>query len=265
MVDFGRSRTGVRLRDLITAATRRRRTARGLDPCVGLARRPRATGSSARVTSTSWCSPIGASCCARPASSPAGRAGGVFERSAARATRRSRSDRHARAAATAARMLARAPAEPPRVDVRGASSPTRPARDRARRGRAPTEARRMSCRDRDRRRHHRRARVRGRRATAVPRARSYREFPQHFPQPGLGRARRRRHLARSRVETLAEVAARARGRRRDGRRDRHHEPARDRRGLGPAHRPARGTARSCGRTGAPRRAATRCAPPATSR
>ena len=119
-------------------------------------------------------------------------------------------------------------------------------------------------RDRDRRGHHRRARVRGRRATARRAHASYREFPQHFPQPGWVE-----HDAddiwRVTVETLAEVARRARRRGRDGRRDRHHQPARDGRRVGPAHRRARGTARSCGRTGAPRRAATSCATRATSR
>ena len=40
---------------------------------------------------------------------------------------------------------------------------------------------------------------------------------------------------------------------------RHHEPARDRRGLGRAHRRSRCTTRSCGRTAAPPRAATSCA------
>ena len=39
-------------------------------------------------------------------------------------------------------------------------------------------------RPRDRRRHHRRAHVRGRRATGAPGAFAYREFPQHFPRPG---------------------------------------------------------------------------------
>ena len=46
---------------------------------------------------------------------------------------------------------------------------------------------------------------------------------------------------------------------------RHHEPARDDRGVGPRDRPADRARPSCGRTGAPRRNATRCAPPATRR
>ena len=70
-----------------------------------------------------------------------------------------------------------------------------------------------------------------------PRARSYREFPQHFPQPGWVE-----HDAddiwRVTLETLGRGRGRARGRGRDRRRDRHHQPARDRRGVGPAHRPA---------------------------
>ena len=74
--------------------------------------------------------------------------------------------------------------------------------------------------------------VRRRRPTGCPRASSYREFPQHFPQPGWVE-----HDAddiwRVTLETLGEVAARARRRGRDRRRDRHHEPARDGRRLGP--------------------------------
>ena len=75
--------------------------------------------------------------------------------------------------------------------------------------------------------------------------------PPALPAAGLGRARRRRDLARGRAHTLAEVATALR-RPAAGRRDRHHQPARDGRGLGPAHRPAAATARSSGRTGAPR-------------
>ena len=121
----------------------------------------------------------------------------------------------------------------------------------------------MASRPRDRRRHHRRAHGRRRPSTGAPVAFAYREFPQHFPRPGW-------------VEHDAdEIWARgARHARRGGRRarrrrpvagDRHHQPARDGRRVGPRDRPTPCTARSCGRTGAPRRAATSCAPPATSR
>ena len=80
--------------------------------------------------------------------------------------------------------------------------------------------------DRDRRGHHRRARVRRRRARARRSALAYREFPQHFPQPGWVE-----HDAddiwRVTLETLAEVVSRS-TRRARRRRDRDHEPARDR-------------------------------------
>ena len=56
--------------------------------------------------------------------------------------------------------------------------------------------------------------------------------------------------------TLAELVGDAR---RARRRHRHHRPAGDGRGVGPPHRPARCTAPSCGRTGAPPPAATRSA------
>ena len=57
-----------------------------------------------------------------------------------------------------------------------------------------------------------------------------------LPSPGLGRARRRRDLAPVRA-TLDEVASRLADGRRAAERRRHHQPARDRRGLGPAERP----------------------------
>ena len=91
---------------------------------------------------------------------------------------------------------------------------------------------------------------------------AYREFPQHFPRPGWVE-----HDAddiwRAVHDTLAEVVARSR--RPHRRRDRHHRPARDGRRVGPVHRSAAATAPSCGRTAAPRRAATTCAWPASSR
>ena len=63
---------------------------------------------------------------------------------------------------------------------------------------------------------------------------SYREFTQHFPGPGLGRARRGRDLGRGRHHD-----GRADGLgRRARRRHRHHRPAGDDRGLGPPHRRA---------------------------
>ena len=75
-----------------------------------------------------------------------------------------------------------------------------------------TRARRCASRpshdvcDRDRRGHVRRARRSRSTSSGKPRARSYREFPQHFPQPGWVE-----HDAddiwRVTVETLAEVAA----------------------------------------------------------
>ena len=87
--------------------------------------------------------------------------------------------------------------------------------------------------------------------------RAYREFAQHFPRPGLGRARRGRDLGGD-----------AGGRRRGARRRRSRGRASWRRSGSPTSarrcacgipRPAsRCTARSCGRTGAPRRAATSC-------
>ena len=80
-----------------------------------------------------------------------------------------------------------------------------------------------------------------------PHARAYREFPQHFPQPGWVE-----HDAddiwRVTLETLAEVGRAGRARRRD----RDHQPARDGDRVGPSRRARHATARSCGRTAAPR-------------
>ena len=65
--------------------------------------------------------------------------------------------------------------------------------------------------------------------------RGYREIRQHFPQPGLGRARPRGDLGeRPRYRRGGARRRRHRGRR--ARRDRDHEPARDDRRLGAAHR-----------------------------
>ena len=88
----------------------------------------------------------------------------------------------------------------------------------------------------DRRRHH------GVRAFAVdehgtPIGWSYREFPQHFPQPGWVE-HDPDEIWTATLETLAEVQSQARRRRALGRRDRHHQPARDGGRVGPAHGPA---------------------------
>ena len=67
-----------------------------------------------------------------------------------------------------------------------------------------------------------------------PRGWSYREFTQHFPEPG-----RVEHDA-AEIWTVRAGDARGAPRRArpTDRRDRDHEPARDRRGVGPAHGPA---------------------------
>ena len=118
------------------------------------------------------------------------------------------------------------------VDAATAALAARARRRDARRSAPAPAATSHGRRDRDRRRHDRRAHVRGRRARRARARASYREFPQHFPQPGWVE-----HDAddiwRVTLETLAEVAARARRRGRDRRRDRHHEPARDGRRVGP--------------------------------
>ena len=92
--------------------------------------------------------------------------------------------------------------------------------------------------------------------------RAYSEFEQHFPRPGLGRARRGRDLG-------GDPAGRRRGdrrrrdRRRRARRDRDRQPARDGGRLGPRRAASRSTGRWSGRTAAPPSAARSCAPPAT--
>ena len=103
---------------------------------------------------------------------------------------------------------------------------------------------------------------------AEPIGRAYREFTQHFPEPGLGRARRARDLggdARGRGRGARRRRVGSRGARGGG----HHQPARDRVRVGPGHRRAaaqrdrlagpphgralrraargRGTSRSCAR------------------
>ena len=88
-------------------------------------------------------------------------------------------------------------------------------------------------------------------STAGRATRSYREFPQYFPRPGWVE-HDADEIWSATLATLAEVAAWADRRGRDDRRDRHHQPARDRRRVGPRARAGRGTGRSCGRTGAPR-------------
>ena len=96
------------------------------------------------------------------------------------------------------------------------------------------------------------------------RGRAYSEFRQHFPRPGLGRARRERDLGGDQAGRLA------RARRREGRpgaaSTRSGSPTSARPSSPGTRRPAsRSTTRSSGRTGAPRRAATSCARPGTSR
>ncbi len=86
------------------------------------------------------------------------------------------------------------------------------------------------------------------------------EFPQIFPQPGLGRARPEGDLGdRSRRWPPRRCAERGHRRRRH-RRDRHHQPARDDGALGPRHRRSRCATPSSGRTGARRPCATDCRP-----
>ena len=136
---------------------------------------------------------------------------------------------------------------------------------RAARGRPTTRRSKPSdVRHRDRRGHDRRPR-RSRSTTTARRERaSYREFPQHFPAAGLGRARRRRHLARHRRD--ARRGRRPRSTRRARRSPRSASPTSARPSWCGTGAPAgRVTARSCGRTGAPPRGATSCARPGTSR
>ena len=93
---------------------------------------------------------------------------------------------------------------------------------------------------------------------------AYAEFEQHFPRPGWVE-----HDADEIWSVTNAVARRAlddaglrAGR---ARRGRNHQPARDRVRLGPRATGGRCTGRSSGRTGAARPAATRCAPPGSSR
>ena len=94
--------------------------------------------------------------------------------------------------------------------------------------------------------------------------RAYREFAQHFPQPGWVEHdaaeiwQVTREVAGEALDDAGVAAGRAHGRR-------DHEPARDGLRLGPGRPASRCTARSSGRTAAPPRAATSCARRATSR
>ena len=93
--------------------------------------------------------------------------------------------------------------------------------------------------------------------------RSYSEFQQHFPRPGLGRARRSRDLGGHPAGgDRGDRRRRHPGRR--ARRDRDHQPARDGGGLGSRHRRAgaqrarlAGPAHRCPLRRAARRRATR--------
>ena len=94
--------------------------------------------------------------------------------------------------------------------------------------------------------------------------RAYSEFEQHFPRPGWVE-----HDANEIWEVTRRVGAEALadagidGRRAGG--DRDHQPARDRRRLGPGDAASRSTGRWSGRTAAAPSAATSCARPATKR
>ncbi len=68
----------------------------------------------------------------------------------------------------------------------------------------------------------------------LPRGRSYREFTQHFPQPGWVE-HDADEIWKVTQETLARAVVEPR---RADRGHRHHRPARDDRGLGSTHRPA---------------------------
>ena len=68
----------------------------------------------------------------------------------------------------------------------------------------------------------------------VPGAFAYREFPQHFPRPGWVEHDATEIWAATSA-TFAEVVAALDGT--DGRGGRHHQPARDGRGVGPRDRP----------------------------
>ena len=139
---------------------------------------------------------------------------------------------------------------------------------RPRRHHAGTRPRRCTAvtggdrRPRHRRRHDRRAHGGGRRRRPARAATPHREFPQHFPRPGWvehdpddiwargpGHARPRsspRSTARPSPASASPTSARPSS-------------------CGTARRVGPATGRSCGRTAAPRRAATTSAPPASSR
>ena len=112
---------------------------------------------------------------------------------------------------------------------------------------------RRDVRHRHRRRHDRHPQPGRRSSTAGRRSSSYREFTQHFPQPGWVE-----HDAAEIWDAVRATLDRRRraGRARRRRRDRHHQPARDRRRVGPRDGRARTAGRSCGRTAAPPPAAT---------
>ena len=86
-------------------------------------------------------------------------------------------------------------------------------------------------------------------------AKGYQEFAQHFPQPGLGRARARRRSGRPRSRRRARCSTKVDAARAPG--GRHHQPARDHRCSGTARRSGRRDARSSGRTGVPPTSASR--------
>ena len=75
--------------------------------------------------------------------------------------------------------------------------------------------------------------------TGAPRALVVPRVPAALPAAGMGRARRRRHLARSRSTPSATSRAWASGSGETIAGDRHHQPARDRRRLGPPDAAAR--------------------------
>ena len=98
----------------------------------------------------------------------------------------------------------------------------------------------------------------------APGGRAYREFSQHFPRPGWVEHDAQRDLGRH-PRGGARGARRGGRERRDARRHRHHQPARDRRGLGPRHRRAAAPRDRLAGPAHGRAAATSCARPGTSR
>ena len=101
-------------------------------------------------------------------------------------------------------------------------------------------------------------------APAPSAATAQQEFRQIFPQPGWVEHDADRDLGDA-IGRDARGAGQGRHRRARHRRHRHHQPARDDRRLGARDRHGRSPTRSSGRTGAPRRCATRCARPGTRR